>query len=218
MSFVDTATTLIRDNAQWTPLIVGGLAFGESLAVIGLFIPAIAVIMFVGGLIGTGIVDPVPVIAAAILGSVLGDWVSYWVGRQIGPSIYYRRPLAGHRQLVARARLLFRRFGLVSVFFGRFLGPIRATIPVVAGVMRMDQRRFQTANVASAIVWVPGLFAPGYLTTTALAGLGISEEARWAIIAGVIALACAAGSWIGYRVLKANARRMAERRARTQRA
>lgn len=159
---------LITQHGAWAGPIVGLLAFGESLALVGLFIPATAVMISVGGLIGTGVLDPAPILFWAAAGAIAGDWVSYAIGRRIGPSIYRRWPLNRHRPMVARARLFFRRYGFISVFAGRFLGPIRATIPLVAGVMEMDRRRFQLANLASAVLWVPVMFGPGYFAARSL--------------------------------------------------
>jgi membrane protein DedA with SNARE-associated domain len=72
------------------------------------------------------------------------------------------KPLQKHRRSVAKARLFFYRYGFAAVLIGRFLGPLRSTIPTVAGVMDMPGFRFQLANVLSALFWVPGLLAPGY--------------------------------------------------------
>lgn len=170
---------LITENARLAGPIVGLLAFVESLVVIGMFVPAIALMIAIGGLIAAGVLEPVSVLVWAVTGSVLGDWLSYLLGRWIGPSIYRRRPLRNHRTAVARARLFFRRYGVISVFLGRFFGPVRATIPLVAGVMQMPNRSFQIANVTSAIIWVPVLLAPGYI-----AGASLSFDALqgWQVI------------------------------------
>jgi membrane protein DedA with SNARE-associated domain len=216
--FTRTVGDFIRDHGIWAAPIVGLITFGESLAVVGLFIPATALLMIVGGLIGTGVIDPVPILAFAIAGAILGDWVSYWIGRKIGPSVYRRWPLVKHRTLVARSRLFFRRFGVASIFIGRFLGPIRATIPLVAGVMKMNRRRFQFANVSSAIIWVPTLLAPGYFAVTTFAYFNLASEATWAGLIALIVLLSLAGSWLGYRVLRSNAEKMKARQAIRNRA
>ena len=183
--YVAAIVQLTSTHSALAGPIVGALAFGESLAIVGLFIPAAALMFAVGGLIGTGAIDPAPVLLCGIFGAVLGDWVSYLIGRRIGPSVYRRWPLNRHRPAVARTRLFFRRYGFAAILFGRFLGPIRATVPIVAGVMNMKHRSFQLANAISAIIWVPALLAPAYLvvrrigsvdaiTDGHLAGLGIA--------------------------------------------
>jgi len=188
---------LITENARLAGPIVGLLAFAESLIVVGMFVPAIALMITIGGLIAAGVLNPIPIVIWAVIGSILGDWVSYLLGRWIGPSVYRRWPLRNHRSAVARARLFFRRYGFVSVFLGRFFGPVRATIPLVAGVMQMPNRSFQMANVTSALIWVPALLAPGYLAGSSLSfktlhgwqviGLGVGLLVGPFLFAGVIA-------------------------------
>ena len=95
--------------------------------------------------------------------------------RWAGPGVLRRWPLKQQRTGVARARLFFYRYGFASVLIGRFLGPIRSTIPTVAGVMGMAQSRFQLANVLSAFLWMPLMLAPGYITARSL---GTAENAQ----------------------------------------
>lgn len=191
---------LISENAAIAGPVIGLFAFAESLVLIGMFVPAIALMIAVGGLIGSGVLDPAPVLFWAILGSVAGDWISYALGRRIGPRVYHRWPLKGHRTAVARARLFFRRYGFVSVFLGRFLGPVRATVPLVAGVMQMDGRAFQIANITSAVVWVPALLAPGYWAGS-LGSLGlISMEMLMGLGVALIVLPLVVG-WLVSRIM-----------------
>jgi membrane protein DedA with SNARE-associated domain len=166
----------ITRYAWWSGPIVGLLAFFESLVVIGLFVPAIATMIAIGGLIGVGLIDPAPVVICALVGAILGDWVSYTLGSSLGPAIYRHRWLRGHKLAFARARLFFRRYGFVSVLLGRFLGPIRSTVPVVAGVLRMPHGSFQLANILSALLWVPALLLPGYFAGGELARFGLEAE------------------------------------------
>lgn len=203
---IASTTAFIVQHGMWTAPIIGLLAFGESLVLIGLFLPATALMIAVGGLIGRGLVDPVPVILCAIVGAVLGDWISFVIGRKIGPSAFRRRPFLAHRHAVARARLFFRRHGLASILLGRFLGPVRATIPLVAGAAGMNQRRFQIANIASAILWVPALFAPGFLAARSLGAVKITEWHVFGLLL-LIVLMTLGGGMIAARLLGKGARR-----------
>ena len=191
-NFIDEFAQFIEMHRGWAAPLIGVLAFGESLVLVGLFIPATPMMILVGGLIGSGVLPPIPVLFSAVVGATLGDIVSYALGRLTGRRVVYKWPLNRHRQGVARARLFFRRYGLLAVFFGRFLGPIRCTIPLVAGMMAMDQRRFQTANVLSALVWAPVMFAPGWFIGGRVRELEeISEPTLFAVMAliGVVTLA-----------------------------
>ncbi|WP_185984349.1 DedA family protein [Aureimonas mangrovi] len=162
-SFIADLGEFIRTHQAWALPIVTLICLGESLVLVGLLIPATAIMLLIGGLAGAGIVDPLPILAGAILGAILGDIVSYAIGRWLGPGIVYRKPLRRYRHPIAKTRLFFRRYGFAAVFIGRFLGPIRSTVPLVAGMMAMSQWRFQIANVLSAVLWAPVMLAPGYL-------------------------------------------------------
>lgn len=199
--FITRTADFVTAHGVWAGPIVGALAFGESLAIIGLFIPATAIMIAVGGLIGTGTIDAGPVILFAVTGAVLGDYISYLVGRRIGPSVYRRWPLNRHRSAVARARLFFRRYGFAAIFIGRFLGPIRSTIPLVAGVMEMNRKHFQIANVSSALLWVPFMFAPGFLAARSLGSVKEITEVHLIIAGLVVAVLTVGATMIGARLL-----------------
>jgi len=162
-AYLDQIGLFIEINQAWAGPVVFLLTFGESLLVLGILMPATALLLFTGGLVGSGLVSPITVLSWGIAGAIAGDAVSYWMGRWIGPTILRWRLVKRQRSTVARARLFFYRHGFLSIFFGRFLGPVRSTIPTVAGVMGMSEWRFQLANILSAIVWVPLMLMPGYL-------------------------------------------------------
>lgn len=197
----------IAANQFWAGPILGLIVFGESLAVVGLLVPATALMLVTGGLVGVGTLDPAMVIGWSVGGAIIGDAVSYVAGRWMGPGVVRRWPIRNHRHSVARARLFFRRFGMASIFFGRFLGPIRSTIPLVAGTMLMSHRRFQMANIASAIVWVPVMLAPGYAAAKGLGHLDSIHEGGWVALGAGLLLSTLVATWIGFRFLKGTPRR-----------
>ncbi|MBS9477643.1 DedA family protein [Ancylobacter radicis] len=207
---------LMQSHSYLVPLVVGIIAFGESLVLVGLVIPATALMLAIGGLIGSGLVEPVPVVAGAIAGAIVGDIASYWLGRWVGPRVVHRWPLQGYRSQVAQARLFFRRFGFASVFIGRFFGPVRCTMPMVAGMMRMEQRRFQIANVSSAFVWAPVMLAPGWFAAESASALGGGTSQGWAISMVLVTLVMLVATAVVLKVIKGRiAPRPRKRRAAT---
>lgn len=184
-----TTEAFIREHQAWAGLVVGFIAFGESIVILGLLIPATALMLLIGGLAGSGIVEPGPVVIGAIIGAILGDVVSYWMGQFLGPRVVHKWPLRRYRERVAKVRLFFRKYGFMAVFFGRFFGPLRSTVPLVAGMMRMNQLRFQIANIASGIIWAPLLLAPGWVTAKGAQGMGELSEAHWLGLAALLTLA-----------------------------
>jgi membrane protein DedA with SNARE-associated domain len=204
--FVADLGQFLQQHQVWAAPIVGLIVFGESLAVVGLVVPATAIMLVIGGLLGGGVLHPLPVVACAILGAVLGDIVSYAVGRTMGPRVVYRWPFARYREQVARTRLFFRHFGFATIFFGRFLGPIRSTVPLVAGIMAMDQRRFQLANVLSAVVWAPVMLAPGWLVGRGIDGLGDLGEGHLMGLAAFVFVVTVGAFLISARMMRSRRR------------
>lgn len=191
---VSEITGFIHTHQEWAAIILGLLAMGESLLIVGVAIPATAIMLVVGGLVGNGTLDAGPVIFWGIIGAIIGDAISYYIGRLLGPRIIHRWPLNKQRRAVARARHFFYRYGMLSIFAGRFLGPLRAILPTVAGVMKMRHNRFQVANILSAIVWIPVMLTPGYLTGKSVGALGSNGTNAGLLISFVISVVIAV--WI----------------------
>lgn len=150
-----------RQHADWAPFIVGALAFLESLAVISFFVPAWGMLIAIGVLMGTTDLTFWPIWLGGVVGAVLGDWLSYWVGQKLEDRAHHTWPLSKYPGEVARAEAFLTRWGPWAVFFGRFLGPLRAFVPLAAGIFRVPPFLFQMANVSSAMVWAFVLLAPG---------------------------------------------------------
>jgi len=158
---VDSIIAFTHENARWAPYIVFALAFAESMAIISLLVPAWGILIGIGALIGISELEFWPVWLGAALGAVVGDWLSYLFGFHFKEAATRVWPLSRYPDMVARGHAFFHRWGPWSVFFGRFFGPLRAVVPLLAGVFAMPGLHFQLANVASAIIWAFVLLAPG---------------------------------------------------------
>lgn len=198
-SYVSQVISFIDTHQAWAGPVIALLCFGESMILLGLFIPATALLIMIGGLIGAGALGMPAVLAWGIAGAIAGDAVSYVLGRWMGPGILRRGPLRSQRTAVARARLAFSRYGFMAVLVGRFLGPIRSTIPLVAGIMHMPGRSFQLANVLSAIVWVPVMLAPGYIGARTLGAANNANQVGMMVGAG---LSVVVGVWLLASILR----------------
>ncbi|HWW49469.1 MAG TPA: DedA family protein [Xanthobacteraceae bacterium] len=143
----------VRDHHVWAAPIVFVLAFGESLAFISLFVPAWGALVAIGMMVSVSEISFWPVWLAGAIGAGLGDWVSYWVGHRFKHNIYDMWPLYKYPHLVKQAEKFVSYWGVVGIFIGRFSGPLRATVPLVAGIFEMPYLKFQLANFSSAFVW-----------------------------------------------------------------
>jgi len=151
----------IRAHSDWAAAVMFVTAFGESFAFVSLAFPGTTVLIAAGTLMSSGTLPYGSVLVGAVLGAVLGDSVSYWIGRRFGSGIARLWPFSRNPELLPRGIGFFERHGGKSVFIGRFFGPIRAVIPLAAGIMQMPRGRFWFANVTSALVWAPMLLFVG---------------------------------------------------------
>jgi membrane protein DedA with SNARE-associated domain len=184
----------IRDHAMWAGPIMGLLAFAESLAFVGLFFPTTPLLLAVGGLIQQGTLDFWPIALCSIPGAAAGDAVSYWAGRVLGDRLSQMWPFRTRPHLLAKGELFFIKHGAVSIALCRFLGPLRAIVPLTAGMLHMPHRTFQIANVLSAIVWVPLMLVPGAVTMWVIEISRKSDKplARLVLVSVLVVAACAA--------------------------
>jgi len=151
----------IRLHQAWAPPIVMLLAFGESLAFISLLLPAWAALVGMGALISAGEINFWPIWIAASVGAALGDWLSYWIGRKLEHTAQNVWPLSRYPKLIPKGEAFMHKWGIAGIFIGRFFGPLRASVPLVAGIFAMPFWRFQIANVTSAFIWAAVLLTLG---------------------------------------------------------
>ena len=159
--WVEPIVELVRTHEAWAIPIVAALAFGESLAFLSLLIPAWAALVAIGGLIGVSGIEFWPIWLAAAIGAALGDWVSFWFGATFQDAVRHMWPLSRHPDLIPKGEAFIQRFGVFAIFLGRFFGPLRASVPLAAGIFCMPWWPFQFANFTSALVWAGVLLAPG---------------------------------------------------------
>jgi membrane protein DedA with SNARE-associated domain len=167
-AIVNHVIAFVRDNAAWAPPIVFALAFGESLAFISLLIPAWGALVAIGALLGSSGINFWPVWIAASLGAACGDWLSYWIGLKLEYSVQHIWPLSRHPDLIPRGEAFMKKWGIPGIFIGRFFGPLRASVPLIAGIFEMPYWRFQLANFTSAFVWAAVLLTLGDGISTGL--------------------------------------------------
>jgi len=151
----------IAAHSNWAVAVMFVTAFGESFAFVSLLFPGTSVLIAAGALMAAGSLPYFSIVAGAVVGAVLGDTVSFWIGHRFGGGIARIWPFTRSPELLPNGIRFFARHGGKSVFIGRFFGPMRAVIPLAAGVMRMPRPRFWFANVTSAIVWAPMLLFAG---------------------------------------------------------
>ncbi|WP_027801715.1 bifunctional DedA family/phosphatase PAP2 family protein [Paraburkholderia dilworthii] len=185
---------LLAGHPEWMLTVVFLAAFLESVAVIGTFIPGSTAMFLAGALTGTGSLSLGWVLGWAMAGAIAGDGLSFWVGGRYKSRIVKLWPFSRHPEVVEAGYRFFEKHGAKSVVLARFVGPLRAIVPVVAGMLGMSPLRFYAMNVLSALLWAPAHILPGVVfgASVLLAG-AVSFRL-------VVILALLAGSvWLSYR-------------------
>lgn len=166
----------------------------EAVAVLGILIPGTPILMAVAGAAAMAGQPMLPFLGLSIVGAVIGDFLSYWVGRRYSHRLCGMWPFSMRPQLMENAVRFFGRYGIYSVALCRFVPVLRSTVPLVAGMAGMPQRRFVLANVASAFVWAPVHIYPAQLAGLSLGRLKDGDWQSGALWAAAL-LAGAAAAW-----------------------
>ncbi len=98
------------------------------------------------------------ILVAAALGAILGDNLGYLIGRSVGYRVVvrYGRKVGLSEDRLTLGRYLFRRYGGLVVFFGRFVAVLRTFVALLAGANRMPWGRFLVWNALGGIAWTVG--------------------------------------------------------------
>ena len=195
--YIQPLTNWLQANPNWALFITFFISLTESLAIIGSIIPGSVTMTAIGILAGSGIMRIDLTLLAATLGAVGGDSLSYAIGYYYSESLVDIWPFKKYPQWLKYGKEFFESHGGKSVLIGRFVGPLRSLIPVIAGVMGMKQWRFLIANILSAIGWALLYVMPGVLIGAASHELSAESATRFF----VMILVLLAGLWIAGLIL-----------------
>jgi len=137
------------------------IAFVDSIPVIGAFLPGTILLSAVGTLMGANLVPFYEPIIFAILGIIVGDVGSYWVGYYYQDNLRELSLFRRHPDWLSYGEAFFKRYGAFAIFVGRYAGPIRCLTPVSAGMLRMRPLTFHVMDILTAIIWAPTNMLPG---------------------------------------------------------
>ena len=143
------------------------IAFVESLALAGIVVPGVLLLFLVAALAGNLSIPLWEVLTAGFVGAALGDGLSFYLGHFFKDSLRQYWPFSKYPKALKLGEDFFSKHGGKSVIIGRFIGPIRPVLPLIAGMLGMSQVRVISFNLASAVAWSPFYLLPGYLAGTA---------------------------------------------------
>lgn len=154
------------DLGPWTYILLFAIVFAETGLVITPFLPGDSLLFAVGALAATE-GSPIHVASVTLLlivAAVLGDAVNYSIGKLVGPKVFARESsrLLNKEHLV-RTQQFYEKHGGKTIILARFIPIVRTFAPFVAGIGRMQYRRFGLFNVVGAVAWVALFVGAGNL-------------------------------------------------------
>ena len=151
----------LKDNPEWIAVGVFGAAFIESFALIGIIIPGVVLLAVISGMAASTL-NIFELVLIAYVASFLADILSFLLGTGISKSIDRLWPFNKYPNLLVQGRGFVKRFGVLGVFVGKFIGPIRPLLPLTAGSLGMNFKYFLTVEIFSSFLWALLYTVPGY--------------------------------------------------------
>jgi undecaprenyl-diphosphatase len=165
---LQTINDWLSSNPHWLGTALFLSAFIECLAVAGLIIPGTVLLFAVSVLAGNGVLSLSETLFLAFAGGLLGDIVSYALGRRYQDGIRRLPILRRHSHWLERAEDHLQRYGMISLLVGRFIGPLRPMLPMIAGMLNMPLFRFLLVSLFASAGWAMAYTLPGWSTGAAL--------------------------------------------------
>lgn len=170
MSFLNHILPTFAHIGMWGYWLVLLVSFLESLVLAGEVVPGAVLVIFAGFLSAQGFLDIGDLIWFAAVGAILGDGLSFYLGTK-GTHFFRSENKFLKAAHLERGENFFHKHGSKSIFWGRFIGPLRPLIPFVAGLSKMDKKKFLFWNIVSAFLWSASHLLLGFFFGGALAAL-----------------------------------------------
>ena len=154
---------LIQQYGLWVYGILFAIIFTETGFVVALFLPGDSLLFVVGALAAAGNMDPWAVAITLLVAALCGDNVNYWIGRGIGPRVFrWENSRLFNRKAFDKTHSFFEHHGGKTIILARFMPLVRTFSPFVAGVAKMDYRRFLPLDLLGGGLWIFSLTLAGY--------------------------------------------------------
>ena len=157
--------TILTWLGPWALVGLALIIFAECGLLLGFFLPGDSLLFTAGLFVAEGAIGaPLWAVCLLLVGAaVLGNATGYWIGHSAGPAVFDKpqsRLFKPHH--VAKTQEFFDRYGNRAIVLGRFVPIVRTFITVMAGVGRMDPRRYLTYSLIGGVVWAAGVTLLGY--------------------------------------------------------
>jgi membrane-associated protein len=139
------------------------IVFAETGLMIGFFLPGDSLLVTAGVFAARGTLSIWALNGLLIAAAIVGDTVGYWIGRRAGETLFTRpKSLLFNPEHLRRAHDFYEKHGGKTIILARFMPIVRTFAPVVAGMARMEYRRFLSFNVIGGVAWVVSMTLIGY--------------------------------------------------------
>src|ERR1700757_14613 len=141
--------------------------FAETGLLIGFFLPGDSLVFISGLLCATNSnllnVNITELILLMSLAAIVGNTFGYYFGKKVGEGLYNRKDsLLFKKKHLETTRSFYEKHGGKTLFLGRFLPIIRTFAPILAGIIKIDWKKFMLYNIAGAICWIGSVAGVGY--------------------------------------------------------
>ncbi len=139
--------------------------FAETGLFFGFFLPGDYLLFLAGMFVATGKLDVniYLLVVSLVVAAILGNFTGYWFGRKTGPVLFKRKDsLFFKKKYLEAAEKYYNKQGAFALIMGRFVPIVRTFAPIIAGVVKLDFRKFAFYNIAGAIIWICSLTLLGY--------------------------------------------------------
>ncbi len=165
--------TNVRELITWGGYVgLTAVIFAETGLLVGFFLPGDSLIVTAGLFAALGQFDVYVVGLLLSLASIAGNTSGYYIGLVTGQALYARPDsLLFKRKHLLRAHDFYEKHGGATVLIARFMPIVRTFVPVVAGVAKMDFRRYTLFNVIGGLLWIWGMLFIGYFLGRYIPGI-----------------------------------------------
>lgn len=153
---------LLREGGFYLLLFV---VFAETGLFFGFFLPGDYLLFLAGMFVATNKLDVsiYVLIAGLIAAAVAGNFVGYWFGKKTGPVLYQRNDsIFFKKRFLRAAEVYYKKQGAFALIMGRFIPIVRTFAPIIAGIVRLDFRKFALYNIIGAFLWISSLTLLGF--------------------------------------------------------
>ena len=139
------------------------IVFAESGLLVGFFLPGDSLLFTAGFLASQGFFDIVILCIITFVAAVVGDNVGYHFGRKAGPRVFKKEDsLVFSKSNIDKSTAFYEKHGGKTIILARFIPVVRTFAPVIAGVGKMDYKKFLFFNILGGLIWAVGVTALGY--------------------------------------------------------